>query len=142
MSSHSTEFTEALSDAALRGVRVLVVEDSWPVAIGLKALLNDLGMEVIGPAATVFDAEHLAAEDRPEVAVIDINLKGEMAYALIDQLHDQGVRVVVVTACSVVPQAREKATAIVQKPFSEAHLLAALCEAAFERRSGARAPEI
>ena len=74
--------------------------------------------------------------------MIDINLKGEMAYALIDQLHDQGVRVVVVTACSVVPQAREKATAIVQKPFSEAHLLAALCEAAFERRSGARAPEI
>ena len=70
-------------------------------------------MEVIGPAATMFDAEHLAAEDRPEVAVIDINLKGEMAYALIDQLHDQVVRVVVVTACSVVPQARGKATAIV-----------------------------
>ena len=61
-----------------------------------------------------------------------------MAYALIDHLHDQGVRIVVVTACSVVPQARERPS-IVPKPFSEAHLLAALCEAAFE--TGARAPK-
>jgi hypothetical protein len=32
MNSHSSDLAEVLSDADLKGVRVLVVEDSWPTA--------------------------------------------------------------------------------------------------------------
>jgi DNA-binding response OmpR family regulator len=108
----------------LKGVRVLVVEDHWHVANALKLFLEVEGMEVSGPAATTADARRLAAAQKPDVAVIDINLKGEMAYALIDQLHDQGVPIVVVTGYAVLPGLTDKVVAVLQKPFHAPELLA------------------
>ena len=110
----------------LKGVRILVVEDHWHVADALKLLFEAEHMEVSGPAATTADARRLAAKDKPELAVVDINLKGEMAYDLIDQLHDQGIRVVVVSGYAVLPRLTEKVVAILQKPFNGPELLAAL----------------
>jgi len=82
-------------------------------------------MEARGPAATSADALELATEQKPDVAVVDINLKGEMAYGLIDQLHDKGVRIVVATGYAV-PRLTEKVAAVVQKPFNRTDLLTAL----------------
>ena len=83
---------ETAKPGDLRGVRVLVVEDQWHVANALRSLLEVEGMEVSGPAGKTADAHRLADEHKPELAVVDINLKGEMAYSLIDNLHDLGVR--------------------------------------------------
>ena len=136
MSFHSIESTDTLSEADLRGVRVLVAEDAWQVASAVKALLNDLGMEIVGPEATLLDAEHLAIEHWPEMAVIDINLRGKMAYALIDRLHSQGVRVVVITGYAVLPHATKKIAVILEKPFSAPALVAALRQAALSSVAG------
>jgi DNA-binding response OmpR family regulator len=112
----------------LRGVRVLVVEDTWLVAKALKTALEGLGMVVAGPAANTADADRLVAEETPDLAVVDVNLKGEMAYGLIDRMHDRGVRVVVVSGYAVLPSSTKKAAAILQKPFSGAELQATLCQ--------------
>ena len=82
---------------SLEGVRVLVVEDTWHVAKALKAALEQVGMDVSGPAATTAEARRLIAEHMPRLAVVDVNLKREMASGLIEELHDQGVSVVVVS---------------------------------------------
>ena len=82
-----------MSDQAthpLRGVRVLIVEDSWHVATALASLLTDIGMVVIGPISTIAEAEPLMAEQQPELAVVGLNLKGEMAFDLVDGLHERG----------------------------------------------------
>ena len=92
-------------EAELRDLRVLVVEDSWHVAHALKTLLEELGVSVAGPAATLDEAERLLAARTPDVAIVDINLKGEMAYGLIDHLNDIGARVVVISGYAV-PQVR------------------------------------
>jgi len=112
----------------LRGVRVLVVEDTWLVAKALKSALEGLGMVVAGPASNTADADRLVAEETPDLAVVDVNLKGEMAYGLIDRMHDRGVRVVVVSGYAVLPSSTKKAAAILQKPFSGAELQATLCQ--------------
>ena len=114
--------------SGLRGLRVLVVEDTWLVAKALKTVLEGMGMVVAGPAANTADAERLVAEETPHLAVVDVNLKGEMAYGLIDRMHDRGVRVVVVSGYAVLPNATKKAAAILQKPFSGAELQATLCQ--------------
>ena len=106
---------------SLEGVRVLVVEDTWHVAKALKSAL-----EHVGPAATTAEARRLMVEQMPLVAVVDVNLKGEMAGGLIEELHDQGVSVVVVSGYAVPPISANKAAAILQKPFSGSELLAAL----------------
>jgi hypothetical protein len=52
--------------------------------------------------------------------------KREMACGLIEELHDQGVSVVVVSGYAVPPISQEQVVAILQKPFSGPELLAAL----------------
>ena len=113
--------------AELNGLCVLVVEDSWDVGTGLKMLLESWGADVIGPVATTADAERMTSERSPDVAIVDINLRrGERSYGLIDRLHDQGIRVVVITAYTDASLPPGKAAAILQKPMREDLLLASL----------------
>jgi CheY-like chemotaxis protein len=114
----------------LKGLRVLVVEDSWHVANALKSLLEELGVDVAGPAATLQDAERLLESREPELAIVDINLKGEMAYGLIDALHGRGIPIVVISGYAVPQIAQGKVAAILQKPFSAKSLLGILRQAA------------
>ena len=118
------------SASRLRGLRVLIVEDSWHIASTVESLLERVGMVIVGAAATVSDAERFAHERGPKVAVVDIKLRDGMAYGLIHRLHDLGVRVVVVTAFDALATPLVKAAAIVRKPFSRDELLAALARAA------------
>jgi CheY-like chemotaxis protein len=106
-------------------MRVLVVEDSWQVAEGLRNLLRACGADVLGPVATTADALRLISEHVPSAALVDLNLRGgEQAYGLIDRLHEKGIRVIVTTGYSNVQVA--KAAAILRKPIDEAQLLDAL----------------
>jgi CheY-like chemotaxis protein len=113
--------------SALKGMRILVVEDSWQVAIALKRLLQTLGAEVVGPVACTGDAERVISERLPDAAIVDINLRaGERAYGLIDQLLDKGIRVVVTSGYSNLSNLPEKVAGILQKPVEAAQLLAVL----------------
>ena len=112
--------------AGLRGLRVLVVEDTWLVAKELQSVLEGIGMVVTGPAASLADADRLVAEETPHLAVVDLKLKHEMTFGLIDRMHDRGVPVVVVSGYSAFQSPTEKVAAILQKPFSGAQLLATL----------------
>jgi DNA-binding response OmpR family regulator len=114
------------SRADLRGVRVLVVEDHWHVANALRSFLETEGMKVSGPVATTADAQRLATEQKPDLAVVDIHLKLETAYVLIQQLDDLGVRVVVLSGYAVLPELTRKVVAVLQKPFNAPELLGAL----------------
>jgi CheY-like chemotaxis protein len=119
--------------AELQGLRVMVVEDTWHVANALKALLEELGATVAGPAGTLNEAERLLAAHVPEIAIVDINLKGEMAYGLIDRLNDRGARVIVISGYAVPQVAQAKVFAVLQKPFNAKSLLAVLHQAAGRR---------
>ena len=110
----------------LRGLRVLIVDDSWHLATTVKSRLEEVGMVIVGAVATAGDAVRLANELAPKVAVVDIKLRDGMAHGLIDQLHDLEVRVVVVTAFNALVTPPVKAGAILPKPFSGDELLAAL----------------
>jgi DNA-binding response OmpR family regulator len=61
--------------AVLKGVPVLIVEDSWHVAKALKLSLEELEMRVIGPTGTVAQARQFAVTQKPRLAVVDVNLE-------------------------------------------------------------------
>jgi CheY-like chemotaxis protein len=111
----------------LSGMRILVVEDSWPAGRALGRLLRALGAEVSGPVATAADAQRLATETPPDAAIVDFNLRGgELADDLVEQLRGQGIHVVVTTGYSELPRAPRHAVAVLHKPISEAALLDSL----------------
>src|SRR5262245_47067344 len=99
--------------AKLQGLRALVVEDSWNVGTAMKNLLRSVGVEVLGPVATTAAALRLVAETSPDVALVDVNLRGgELAYELIDRLHELGIRIVVTSGYAEIPRAVGKAAVI------------------------------
>ena len=125
-SSNANEFSGAES-LDLSGLRILVVEDSWQLAMALKSLLQAYSADVSGPVATAADAQRLASEQKPDAALVDFNLRGgERADVLIDWLYEQGVYVIVTSGYAVLPVVPRYAAAILHKPISEAQLLGSL----------------
>jgi DNA-binding response OmpR family regulator len=113
--------------AELKGACILLVEDTWHVGNAIKRLLRALGADVAGPAATTADADRLVAERTPDVAIVDINLRGgERANDLIDRLHKQRIPVVVITGYTAVSLPPGQVEVILQKPVSVETFLAVL----------------
>jgi CheY-like chemotaxis protein len=112
--------------SVLKDVPVLVVEDSWHVAKAMKSALEQLGMCVVGPAATTSEARRLTAGQTPRLALVDVNLKKELACDLIEELHGQGIPVIVVSGYAVPPLPERTVAAFLQKPFSESDLITIL----------------
>ena len=75
-------------------------------------------MVVVGPAATLAEAEQLLLSHALDVAVVDINLRGEQAYGLIDRLHAHGVPIVVASGYEAHTSVENKVAAILAKPFN------------------------
>ncbi len=126
LSNVHQHLTAADPSDELKGLRILLVEDSWHIGKAMKNLLQLMGADVAGPAATTSEAERLLSEHPRDVAIVDVSLRGgEEAYGLIDRLHDRGIPVVVISGYAE-PLTSGKAAAVLQKPVSEAQILAAL----------------
>ncbi len=78
--------------------RVLIVEDEIFVAADLEATLEDLGYDPIGIAADRETAFALA-EQRPDIALVDLNLRdGETGMEIGRLLGAKGIAVLYMTA--------------------------------------------
>ena len=69
---------------------------------GLEAvrdmLLEGHGYRVLGPASTVAEALRLLAAERPDVALLDVNLRGETVTPVAEALRTRGVPFVLASA--------------------------------------------
>lgn len=88
----------------LRGLRLLIVEDEFLIAMDLAQTFEDLGIEVVGPAGSVADAlELLEIEgDRLDGAVLDVNVRDQTVYPVADALAARGVPFVFATGYDAV----------------------------------------
>jgi CheY-like chemotaxis protein len=85
-------------EAALAGRRVLVVEDEYFVADDIARALHQLGADVIGPFASRDEAlASFVTDGDVDVAVLDINVRGETIYPLVEALRERGVPFVFAT---------------------------------------------
>jgi DNA-binding NtrC family response regulator len=112
----------------LTGRRILLVEDEYLVAKSLARLLDQWGAQIVGPVATVEKAMAiLQAPDPPDAALVDINLRGVMAFQVADAAIARGVLLVLTTGydTAVIPE-RYRQVAILQKPCDPAEISRAL----------------
>ena len=124
----------------LKGLDILLVEDSSEVGEAMKNLLELLGAHVTGPATTVAEAEHLLSEHLPDVALVDCHLRGgERPYRLITRLRKQGVSVIMLSgSLELSPLPLPEDATLLEKPVSEAQLLACLNPLITKRRLSER----
>ena len=71
--------------------RILVVEDEFLVAMELDYTLRDAGYQVVGPARDVRAALGLLRDERPDAAVLDVNLAGERVTPVAEVLRAMSV---------------------------------------------------
>jgi DNA-binding NarL/FixJ family response regulator len=70
-------------------IRVLVVDDHAVVREGIRHILEgEPGFVVVGEAGNGVDALRLAAEQRPDVVVLDVSMPGESGLRVAPKLRD------------------------------------------------------
>jgi CheY-like chemotaxis protein len=75
----------------LSGQHVLIVEDEYFLAQDLVDHFEEIGVQVLGPAASVSEALRLLESAEVQGAVLDVNLRGERVYPVADALRQRHV---------------------------------------------------
>jgi CheY-like chemotaxis protein len=125
----------------LAGFSVLLLEDEYLIALDAEQSLKDFGVEHVEIASTLQEAEKLAAARRFDVALLDVNINGEMSFALAESLRQRGIPVVFATGYEL--KSREavptEVGVTISKPYTRERLRDALAGAVGSGRSGAAA---
>ncbi len=115
--------------AALRGRRILVIEDDYLVAQVLADLLEEAGAKVVGPIGWVDEAIAFIADNGATLdgAVLDVNLHGRKSYPIADALEGRGITFIFTTGygADAVDSAYLRFPRC-QKPFDQHALVTAL----------------
>ena len=117
---------------ALAGKRVLIAEDSWHVAHALRLTVEGEGAEVVGPVPTLKRAFGLLAGeggDDIDLALVDMNLREELAFPLLEALGARGVKCVVLSGYRNLGELDDNAVAVLGKPVQPDGLIRAMRKA-------------
>jgi CheY-like chemotaxis protein len=99
----------------LAGKRVLIVEDNWVQANDLAQHFDRMNVSVIGPAMTLAAGIRMAPD--ADVAILDLNLRGQLVFPLADALNARDVPIVFYTAYnSIVIPGRFRFACRLEKP--------------------------
>ena len=78
----------------LNKTKILVVDDSAETINNIKSkLLEDENFEFVGQAQNVADGYNLIVKNRPDVVIIEIVLKGQDGFELMEKCQQEGLKV-------------------------------------------------
>ena len=110
---------------------ILIVEDEPLIAMMLEDFLDSLGHTVSATCDTVSDALGEADRGEFDLAILDVNLKGESVWPVASRLREQGIPFVIATGGHVEPPPPEFASVpMIEKPYTVDRVTPAL-DAAF-----------
>ncbi|MBL6082333.1 response regulator [Belnapia sp. T18] len=116
---------------ALRGAKVLVVEDEPLTAMLMEDWLDDVGAQVLGPAGSVEEAMQIVDQallnGGMSAAILDINLGGEAVLPVADRLAAMGVPFIFATGYGAdCPRGEHCTKHVLIKPFTAQALMVAV----------------
>jgi CRP-like cAMP-binding protein len=119
---------EALAARAhSRCLALPVVEDEWNTAVEIANAFKSKGAAIVGPVPTVREALNaLESEGSLDGAVLDLNLRGEMAFAVADALSARGIPFVIATGYGEATlKSHHREIPRCDKPFEPLHVVRA-----------------
>jgi DNA-binding response OmpR family regulator len=110
---------QTAEEIQLSGKHILVVEDEALAALHLEDMLQELGCEVMGPAARVKHAIEILDQGLPDMAILDLNVAGELVYPVADTLAARGVPFLFATGLGIASLSENyRDRPVLQKPFA------------------------
>ena len=105
-------------------VRIMIVEDDVLLAMDLAGSLRDAGLDVVGPFACVEVALQGMTNHLPHIAILDIDLNGQMSFPVADALATENVPFVWLSGSSpdVLPE-HHRHRPFLTKPFASHTIL-------------------
>ena len=117
-----------LENSDLEGRRILVVEDEVLLAMELEALYRKQGFHVIGPVSSVADALGRIDREGPDIASLDVNLRGMSSAPVAIRLRERGIPFVLLTGYGerIMQDPAFRGAVMLRKPYAMRDLIAAL----------------
>jgi DNA-binding response OmpR family regulator len=98
---------------------ILIVEDEPLIAMMLEDFLEAMGHTIRGTCDTVDDALAAAEQGGFDLAILDVNLKGESVWPVAAALREKGTPFVLASGGHVEPPPPEfKNAPMIEKPFT------------------------
>jgi CheY-like chemotaxis protein len=118
-----------LSDHALDHKHVLIVEDEFLLGLSLQEDLAAAGAEVTGPISTVREALDIIATDAFDLALLDVNIRGEMSFSVAEALLQRNVPFIFLTGydSDALPEQLRRLPRL-SKPYDRKDLASTLCD--------------
>ena len=131
-----------MTHPVLSGLRVLVVEDEFMIAMLIEETLADCSCVVVGPFTNLHDALAAAETAVLDVAVLDVNLRGEKVYPVTELLEARAIPFLLLSGygTDAIPADRPEWRAC-SKPFSPHDLIGMLAEQVRRGRAAGCPPE-
>jgi CheY-like chemotaxis protein len=98
---------------------VLIVEDEPLISMMLEDFLDTLGHRVAGSCDSISEALERVEQGGFDIAIVDVNLKGELIWPVADRLQEKGIPFVVATGGHIEPPPSRHADApVLAKPYT------------------------
>lgn len=119
--------TAETSSNFLVGLRILIVEDEFYLADDLASALKQQRAEVLGPFGTLDQAREAVSAGGFDCAIVDMNLRGDMAFPIADQLREAGIPFLIATGYnSAALPSRFADVPVVEKPSDSGKIIEVL----------------
>jgi CheY-like chemotaxis protein len=103
----------------MQGRNILIVEDEPLIAMMLEDFLESLGHRVHASCDNLGDAMAQADQDGFDVAILDVNLKGESVWPVAEKLKARGLPFVLASGGHVEPPPAQFASVpMLEKPYT------------------------
>lgn len=121
----------------LAGLSILLVEDEYLIALDAEQILKSLGVEKVEIAATWDRAAKQAENGRFDIALLDVNINGQLSFPIAKTFAQRGIPVVFASGYDL----RERVTSefdgvCVTKPYTGERLKEALSAALAKGTAG------
>mgnify|MGYP002782063309 FL=1 len=102
-----------------QGRNILVVEDEPLIAMMLEDFLETLGHRIHASCDNLADALNACEDGGFDLAILDVNLKGELVWPVAEALRERGVPFVIASGGHVEPPPATFAEApLLEKPYT------------------------
>jgi two-component SAPR family response regulator len=117
-----------MTNIALSGCRILVVEDRYFIAMDIVCALSQVGARIVGPVATLSDTMSHVENGGFDFAVMNIELRDGVVFPAADRLKERGIPFAFMSGYDrqSIPE-RFSAIDLCQKPYKNSRLIELLC---------------
>ena len=115
----------------LAGFSALLVEDEYLIAVDAEQMLREMGVRDVEIVSTFEQAQKRTQAGTFDVAVLDVNISGQLSFPIAEILKTRGIPFVFATGYSLRerPIAGFEGGICVSKPYTQEGLLKALAAA-------------